>query len=79
MEILKFLYYILAIIFLGSLLIFGFVDIFGNVISETFIGFKADMISLSNKYPVIWHISLSIICIVLIIIGLKLLFAAHRP
>ncbi|HDG7309450.1 TPA: hypothetical protein PGF93_002073 [Staphylococcus aureus] len=50
MKYLKVIYYLLAIIFLGSLLIFGFVDIFGSAISEGFSGFINDMTALSLKY-----------------------------
>ncbi|HDJ7326729.1 hypothetical protein BUY37_03245 [Staphylococcus cohnii] len=79
MESLKVIYYLLAIIFLGSLLIFGFVDVFGSVISEGFSGFINDMTALSLKYPVAWHIGLFIFSITLLIIGLKMFFASTRP
>lgn len=79
MKYLKVIYYLLAIIFLGSLLIFGFVDIFGSAISEGFSGFINDMTALSLKYPVAWHIGWFIFSLILLIIGLQLLFSFTRP
>ncbi|HDK4135970.1 TPA: hypothetical protein PSJ50_002602 [Staphylococcus aureus] len=74
MTVLKGIYYLIVIIFLGSLLIFGFVDIFGSAISEFFSGFINDMTTLSLKYPVFWHIGLITFSIILLIIGLRMLF-----
>lgn len=79
MKYLKVIYYLLAIIFLGSLLIFGFVDIFGSAISEVFSGFINDMTALSLKYLVAWHIGWFIFSLILLIIGLQLLFSSTRP
>ncbi|MEA1227475.1 hypothetical protein [Staphylococcus aureus] len=79
MTVLKGIYYLLVIIFLGSLLIFGFVDIFGSAISEVFSGLRNEMTTLSLKYPVAWHIGLFIFSIILLIIGLKMLFSTTRP
>ncbi|AXJ26956.1 TPA: hypothetical protein ACTN2G_002650 [Staphylococcus aureus] len=79
MTVLKGIYYLLVIIFLGSLLIFGFVDIFGSAISEFFSGFINDMTALSLKYPVAWHIGLFTFSIILLIIGLIMLFSTTRP
>lgn len=79
MTVLKGIYYLLVIIFLGSLLIFGVVDIFGSAISEFFSGFINDMTALSLKYPVAWHIGLFTFSIILLIIGLIMLFSTTRP
>ena len=79
MTVLKGIYYLLVIIFLGSLLIFGFVDIFGSAISEFFSGFINDMTALSLKYPVAWLIGLFTFSIILLIIGLIMLFSTTRP
>ncbi|HHO6614738.1 TPA: hypothetical protein ACRVN5_002359 [Staphylococcus aureus] len=79
MTVLKGIYYLLVIIFLGSLLIFGFVNIFGSAISEFFSGFINDMTALSLKYPVAWHIGLFTFSIILLIIGLIMLFSTTRP
>lgn len=40
MTVLKGICYLLVIIFLGSLLIFGFVDIFGSAISDFFLNLE---------------------------------------
>lgn len=79
MEVLKFLYYLLAVVFLSAILIYGFVDLFGSGISETFSHFKNDMLTLSNKYPMAWGIGQAIFAISLLILGLRMFFAAHRP
>ncbi|GJF96914.1 MULTISPECIES: hypothetical protein [Staphylococcus] len=79
MTVLKGICYLLVIIFLGSLLIFGFVDIFGSAISEVFSGFRNEMTALSLKYPVAWRIGLFIFSSILLIISLNMLFSTTRP